>query len=181
MNKYKKAIVPNVSITLEDNLTLYDVFMSEKGNWAGFSFQSVKDWLQGLPSTVNFPFANYDIIQLLKAGGCSVRDEIAAVERYWHELAAIIHTAMDNGYEVRDLSDVQLTRTKNDYCGNPRYIIHYLSIAGNYERALKIAKKIGGKAYRGKDFGGGIVFQSYNTKADLEHLTDVMADLESWL
>ena len=31
------------------------------------------------------------------------------------------------------------------------------------DAALVKAKSIGGKYYRGKDFGGGIVFQSYDT------------------
>jgi hypothetical protein len=31
-----------------------------------------------------------------------------------------------------------------------------------YNEAVFKARKIGGKKYRGKDFGGGIVFQSYN-------------------
>jgi len=31
-----------------------------------------------------------------------------------------------------------------------------------YEYAVKKAKKIGGKKYSNKSYGGGIVFQSYN-------------------
>ena len=181
MNKYQKAIIPHINIELEQGATLRQVFHAEKGNWAGFSLQSVKDWLHGLPSTVNFPFANYDILQLLKAGGCSVRDEVNAVDRYWYELAVIIHTAINSGYEVRDLSDVELTRTNNDMYRNPRYIIHYLAIADTYAQALRIARSIGGKAYRGKDFGGGIVFQSYSIKDDMKHLEEAMQDLRNWL
>ena len=181
MNKYQKAIIKHVSIELDEGATLRQIFHDEKGNHWGFSLKSVKDWLQGLPSAVNFPFANYDILQLLKAGGCSVRDEVNAVERYWHELAVIIHTAINSGYEVRDLSDVQLTRVRNDMYGNPRYVVHYLSIADKYGRALHIARSIGGKAYRGKDYGGGIVFQSYNTDDDMKRLEEAMADLGNWL
>ncbi len=67
-----------------------------------------------------------------------------------------------------------LTRVNNDINGNPRYVIHFLniindsegenlSISQKYIFATNKVKKIGGKKYKGKDFGGGIVFQSYNT------------------
>lgn len=65
--------------------------------------------------------------------------------------------------------------------GNPRYVVHFFSflneaeqdeirakakpfqyISDAYNFAATKAKQIGGKKYRGKDFGGGIVFQSYN-------------------
>lgn len=57
---------------------------------------------------------------------------------------------------------IVLYRTTNDVNGNPRYVVHFLSIDKDYETACKMANKIGGRKYRGKDFGGGIVFQSYN-------------------
>ena len=69
------------------------------------------------------------------------------------------------------------TQINNDVNGNPRYVIHFLalipknidnvlnlSIDGKYNFALSIAKKIGGKKYHNKSFGGGIVFQSYSTQ-----------------
>jgi hypothetical protein len=66
-----------------------------------------------------------------------------------------------------------MKRINNDVNGNPRYVVHFydlltdieglnLTILQRYELALKKARKVGGKMYRGKDFGGGIVFQSYN-------------------
>lgn len=88
---------------------------------------------------------------------------------------------------------MELTRIKNDINGNPRYVVHYLELLNDkdfkaprdadeleaiefkkimnstdyaYKLALKKAKKIGGKKFHNKQFGGGIVFQSYNT-ADL--------------
>ena len=73
------------------------------------------------------------------------------------------------------------TRVNNDLNGNPRYVIHFLdcindkeseeveksakpfkSILDKYDFAINKMRKLGGKKYRGKDFGGGIVFQSYN-------------------
>lgn len=67
-----------------------------------------------------------------------------------------------------------------DANGNPRYVCHYLNFlterehadaslqwerVGNVSRAYAIAiqraKKIGGKKYRAKWYGGGIVFTDY--------------------
>lgn len=73
----------------------------------------------------------------------------------------------------RNGSEVSVFRVNNDVYGNPRYVINWLSVPGaeSYEEAVKIARdRIGGKKYRGKDFGGGIVFQSYNVAADIERL-----------
>lgn len=68
---------------------------------------------------------------------------------------------------------MEFTRINNDINGNPRYVFHFLNfiteqesqglnLDQKYNLAVKKAKKIGGKIYRGKSFGGGIVFQSYN-------------------
>lgn len=82
---------------------------------------------------------------------------------------------------------IELKRVNRDINGNPRYVIHFTElltldefdsftgldkISQAYALAIKKAKKIGGKAYRGKDFGGGIVFQSYNTE---ELIKDILA------
>jgi len=55
------------------------------------------------------------------------------------------------------------TRINNDTNGNPRFVIHFLQLAGNYERALHLSRQLGGKKFHNKQYGGGIVFQSYNT------------------
>lgn len=57
---------------------------------------------------------------------------------------------------------INWTRINNNVNGNPRYVCHYFDIANTYEEALKTAKKIGGKKFNNKQYGGGIVFQSYN-------------------
>lgn len=69
------------------------------------------------------------------------------------------------------------TRVNNDYYGNPRYVCHFsdlisleeyqdtlinLSIDEKYTHVLKRVKPLGGKKYRCNNFGGGVVFQSYN-------------------
>lgn len=74
---------------------------------------------------------------------------------------------------------IQLKRVNRDINGNPRYVTHFTElltldefdsftgldkISQAYNLAIKKSRKLGGKAYRGKDFGGGIVFQSYNTE-----------------
>jgi hypothetical protein len=69
-----------------------------------------------------------------------------------------------------------MKRINNDVNGNPRYVVHFYDILNDgegkgldvfqkYEIAVKKARKVGGKMYRGKDFGGGIVFQSYDIQA----------------
>lgn len=64
-----------------------------------------------------------------------------------------------------------LTRVHNDVNGNPRYVFHFLALADHYSEAVAVAKKlIGGKKYHTKNYGGGIVFQSYNVQNDLDTL-----------
>ena len=64
-----------------------------------------------------------------------------------------------------------LIRINNDVNGNPRYVFHFLALADHYSEAVEVAKKlIGGKKYHNKSYGGGIVFQSYNVKVELEIL-----------
>ena len=70
-------------------------------------------------------------------------------------------------------------RVNNDVNGNPRYVTHYLAFLrddelglGDYEIAKKRANKLGFKVYRGKDFGGGFVCQSYNLENDVERIIE---------
>jgi hypothetical protein len=92
--------------------------------------------------------------------------------------------------------DITVYKVENDINGNPRYVIHFLdlltekehdeisdetiklkikypnqfisSIDPMVEKAVEKSRKIGGKKYRAKWFGGGVVFQSYSIKDDLE-------------
>jgi hypothetical protein len=66
--------------------------------------------------------------------------------------------------------DIEVTRIDNCINGNPRYVIHFLSIADTYQDAINIARQIGGKRYRAKWFSGGIVFSSYNVIEDLKRV-----------
>ncbi len=95
-------------------------------------------------------------------------------------------------------NQIEFTRVNNDTNGNPRYVCHFLnlitdkdeaqikedfaaSLAQNpfmltglkYEHALDKARKIGGRKFHNKQYGGGIVFQSYNihqTEQDILNL-----------
>lgn len=67
---------------------------------------------------------------------------------------------------------VELKRVDNDYYGNPRYVVHFLALDDDYNKAHAKAKRIGGKKYRAKWFGGGFVFQSYNTSDLIESIKE---------
>lgn len=60
------------------------------------------------------------------------------------------------------INNINFIRINNDINGNPRYVFHYLELTNDYDAAVKIANKIGGRKYRAKWYGGGIVIQSYN-------------------
>lgn len=85
---------------------------------------------------------------------------------------------------------MDFTRVDNDVNGNPRYVVHYSELLNKadeeeakrlsrqpgrirffveyeYDIAMNKARKIGGRKFHNKQYGGGIVFQSYNT-AQLE-------------
>jgi len=64
------------------------------------------------------------------------------------------------------------TRVNNDSNGNPRYVIHFLQclpeewkdsdLSQKYNAACCLMRKIGGKRFHNKQYGGGIVFSSYS-------------------
>lgn len=63
-------------------------------------------------------------------------------------------------------------RVDNDINGNPRYVIHFLAFANNYNKAKKIANGLGFSVYRARWFGGGFVGQSYNLENTIEQIID---------
>lgn len=65
------------------------------------------------------------------------------------------------------------TRINNDVNGNPRFVVHYLQLADTYERALYLGRKLGGRKFHNKQFGGGIAFQSYNTDQLAERIAQI--------
>lgn len=79
-------------------------------------------------------------------------------------------------------TQIEFTKIKHDVNGNPRYVCHFtnllteeenntfmplMSSNTKYQIAIKRANKIGGRKFHNKQYGGGIVFQSYNL-ADTE-------------
>ena len=86
-----------------------------------------------------------------------------------------------------DGTEITVYPTTPDYYGNPRFVVHFLDFsnldpdpenrASGIDELVSMQARyidnvrhaVGGKRYRGKDFGGGIVFQSYNVEATLRH------------
>lgn len=86
--------------------------------------------------------------------------------------------------QMLGINNIRLTRITNDTNGNPRYVVHFLELLNNeenefldfskkYDYALKKAKKIGGRKFHNKQYGGGIVFQSYNTDDLKQDIMDI--------
>jgi hypothetical protein len=85
-------------------------------------------------------------------------------------------------------NNITFTRINNDVNGNPRYVVHFLAliteqesnstpndwnrIRSLYNLALDKSRAFGGKKYRAKSYGGGIVFQSYNLREDLNIINE---------
>ena len=75
-------------------------------------------------------------------------------------------------------NNIEFTRINNDVNGNPRYVCHFTEIVNEADReraketsdylgnlyriAIKKANAIGGRKFHCKQYGGGLVFQSYN-------------------
>jgi len=87
--------------------------------------------------------------------------------------------------------DITFTQVNNDTSGNPRYVCHFTNILsdsdreladassnGNsweyvdkcYQAAITKAKKIGGKKFHNKKYGGGIVFSTGDVEALAERI-----------
>ena len=75
------------------------------------------------------------------------------------------------------MSKIEFTRITNDVNGNPRYVAHFRAVickeskilspllsSDKYPLALEKCKQFGGKKFHNKQFGGGIVFQSYDNQ-----------------
>jgi hypothetical protein len=91
-------------------------------------------------------------------------------------------------------NSIDFTRINNDVNGNPRYVCHFLNLLSDkeqdeikanarplqsindmYNEAIFKAKKIGGKKYHNKTYGGGIVFQSYNITETENDILELIA------
>ena len=65
------------------------------------------------------------------------------------------------------------TRVNNDVNGNPRYVISWLSLGLDKYEASKKTREAGLKIYRGKNYGGGFIFQSYSLEQEVKWLNDI--------
>lgn len=69
------------------------------------------------------------------------------------------------------------TRLKNDVNGNSRWVCHWLTFkpaANTYEEALTLARKIGGRKYHNKHYGGGVVFQTFGPDDIGPHIAQIV-------
>ncbi len=83
------------------------------------------------------------------------------------------------------MKTIEFTRVNNDVYGNPRYVTHFFEFlkdeeknVSNYKLAVKRANKLGGKVYRGSDFGGGIVFQSYDPSYLRKRIIEMLGSIK---
>ncbi len=85
---------------------------------------------------------------------------------------------------------IDFTRVNNDVNGNPRYVIHFLSLISKYDLftsidqrynlALRRAKNLGGRKYHNKSYGGGIVFQSFNNHELEQQINELLEFVPEW-
>lgn len=87
---------------------------------------------------------------------------------------------------------IEWTRVNNDINGNPRYVCHFHAfitekdranfgwgqISEHYKLAIKRANKLGGRKFHNKQYGGGIVFQSYNIHATEKQIKELMSTIK---
>lgn len=64
---------------------------------------------------------------------------------------------------------IRVYRISNCINGNPRYVVHYSSLGLKDYVSSNLTRSLGLKKYRGKWFGGGFVFQSYNLEESLNY------------
>jgi len=91
---------------------------------------------------------------------------------------------------------IEFTRVNSDVNGNPRQVCHFLELVNRadenaadymektrrpfhfsthylYEIAVMKARKIGGAKYKGKNYGGGIVFQTYEKSEEAAKIAEM--------
>jgi hypothetical protein len=101
--------------------------------------------------------------------------------------------------ETTTQNTITWTRVKNDINGNGRLVCHFLNLIKEgdeqqikedfaasleinpfrltefkYDLALSRAKKIGGKKFHNKQYGGGIVFQASSPKEIEPHINELL-------
>jgi len=74
-------------------------------------------------------------------------------------------------YEI-DGKKIDVWKIDHDVNGNPRYVVHYLSLGLTDYKS--IAAKTPMNIYQGKWFGGGYVFQSYDVATTLRRTLEII-------
>jgi hypothetical protein len=162
----------NRTFTIKKNGTTYRTGKFSKPEFEELEYNTLKDWDNFLKTS-----NDYSIVK------------VGAVKKPMTKKSSSIHKdTKSHNVNIRVLSGVDaidFTRVNNDVNGNPRYVIHFLDIlnaeermtlpfAKKYEYALKKGKLLGGKKYDNKQYGGGIVYQSYN----IENLEKKLIELK---
>ena len=87
------------------------------------------------------------------------------------------------------LNQMTFTRVNSDINGNPRHATHFLNLLTDQEKglglsldqeyilAVKRANTIGGRKFHNKQFGGGIVFQSYNIQDTANKIVELLEEV----
>lgn len=74
----------------------------------------------------------------------------------------------DFNYTAREIADMAI-RLDNDVNGNPRYYVPCFAFMRKFGVLSSMYRPAYASKYRGKKFGAGWVFQSYNLVEDLTH------------
>lgn len=124
--------------------------------------------------------------KILSEYGDRINNSIVGCRQYCS--CNILLCAKTISVERLNMTRLNWTRVNNDVYGNPRYVVHYLDITPNkyrtadilkrYDMTVKWANKLGGRKYHNKQYGGGIVFQSYNLD-ETEHYIFKALDAEN--
>lgn len=88
---------------------------------------------------------------------------------------------------IETYRDISVYQATNDTYGNPRYVVWFPAFDNLepkdpdmdfYNRLMiqeqNVKAALRGRLYRGKDFGGGIVFSSYDYRADIDRALDAV-------
>ena len=82
------------------------------------------------------------------------------------------------------------TRVNSDSYGNPRYVLHFLqcepeswkdynlTLSERYARTVKLVNQIHGRKFHNKQYGGGIVFQTYSIPSTIKQIERVISEVE---
>jgi hypothetical protein len=99
---------------------------------------------------------------------------LAEIARATVQSAGLFYTKCKlTARNINQIKHKMFTRINNDTNGNPRFVVHYLQLADSYERALYLGRKLGGRKFHNKQYGGGIAFQSYNTEQLAERIAEI--------